>query len=749
MTITKTLVMISSRGTVGQQSTEADGTKKYKDVLAYVGKGCRIDVDVTAERGTVFTSEIYTGGAHGTAESTGDGDEGGSGGDGIGLRVTNAALGVSNRLDIALGGGGGQGGGSSDSKGAGGNAGVPDAIGTSADGEAGDTGGGLIHNGGGGGGGGTSSARGAAGVGLYARQSGFDASRPDSRTDSTGGGTFTEGGAGGSVEDDAGADGTVIAHSFQGGGGGGGGVYGGGGGGYVYSDINSSGSLNWYLFTSGGGGGGGHSFINSATSPITLYENYTSSYSQNTTTQSIFDSKTFTSNTPYLFASASTLSNFTAIVGELPFVIDFNNNLYNDFHNSDALLINGLKTINKVEKYDAGGSAVSSETISGITIDYEHETAQFQLSASSVIPSGTTLNISDVAFETSPSDTYINSDDTYQSNNATFTVKYIGIDLSSNVPTAASTTNFTTSTGADLNTIFQPISLGATIGYNTGFEVSGNDLKNIFAAKTSATGSSATGFQVSGNDLNTIFEPLNSTQKLIVNTATSGNETIYLPSSKTMTVILVGGGGGGSTRVTSGSYSAGNGGAGGEIKIKEITTAGTYDISYSIGAGGAGSTTEDVSGNTGGTSTVTIGGTTYTASGGAGGNVGLDGVGSQGTAGDDYNYNHGGTAAVKDSGGNTYINETDGQGGFVLTVDGIAYNVGGGGGGGKTYITDDNEDETSGGIGGGNGGKTTGFGGTNGGGGGGGAADKKHNMWNGGDGGAGFLCIVVHDKISP
>ena len=320
-------------------------------------------------------------------------------------------------------------------------------------------------------------------------------------------------------------------------------------------------------------------------------------------------------------------------------------------------------------------------------------------------------------------------------------------DLTSVDAPAASTTNFTTSTGADLNAIFQPISLGTTIGYNTGFQVSGNDLKNIFAARTSAAGS-ATGFEVSGNDLNTIFEPINLTKKLIVDTATSGSAVFPVLSGEKMTVILVGGGGGGSTRTRNApfsAFSAGNGGAGGEIKIEEITTAGSYSISYSIGAGGTGSTTSNSAGNDGDGCTVTIGGTTYTASGGAGGNVGLDGIGSQGTAGDYYNYNHGGTAAVKYvSSGDTYIDATEGQGGFVLTVDGTAYKVGGGGGGGKTWYDDNNDDRTLGGIGGGDGGRNTeGGAGENGGGGGGGPATLIEKI-DGGDGGDGFLCIVVH-----
>ena len=300
---------------------------------------------------------------------------------------------------------------------------------------------------------------------------------------------------------------------------------------------------------------------------------------------------------------------------------------------------------------------------------------------------------------------------------------------------AASTTNFKISNGDDLNTIFQPISLGTQIGYNTGFKVGGTDLRSIFTALSSSAGS-ATGFNVNGNDLNTIFEPINLGRELIVHTAgASSNDVIFsVVSGETMTVILVGGGGGGSSNArTASAFSGGNGGAGGKIFIQNFGV-GKYTISYNIGGGGAGSTTEDVVGGTGGSSTVTINGTTYTATGGAGGNVNLDGVGSQGTKSDAYNYNHGGTAAVKNYSGDTTISRTDGEGGFVLTVDGTTYNIGGGGAGGISYYTDKDVNASFPGVGG-NGGY--------GGGGKGGDGNNNEKINNGISGGAGFLCVVV------
>jgi hypothetical protein len=79
---------------------------------------------------------------------------------------------------------------------------------------------------------------------------------------------------------------------------------------------------------------------------------------------------------------------------------------------------------------------------------------------------------------------------------------------------AASATNFKNSNDDDLNTIFQPISLGTQISSNTGFQVGGTDLRSIFAALSSGAGS-ATGFEVDGSDLNTIFERTNKFRKRI------------------------------------------------------------------------------------------------------------------------------------------------------------------------------------------------------------------------------------------
>jgi hypothetical protein len=162
------------------------------------------------------------------------------------------------------------------------------------------------------------------------------------------------------------------------------------------------------------------------------------------------------------------------------------------------------------------------------------------------------------------------------------------------------TTNYRVG-GVDLSAIFQPLSQGSAIGYDTNYTVSGyGDLRNIFAAYTGAVGTQApvTGYSVTGHgDLNNIFAkmPLYSiTGSLTYDVYayggytgivfTGGTGTITYFTNISTTVIAVGGGGGGGTQ---GSFIAGPAGGGGGTMIIpnfgiNVNTA--YNIS--VGSGG-------------------------------------------------------------------------------------------------------------------------------------------------------------------
>jgi hypothetical protein len=81
-------------------------------------------------------------------------------------------------------------------------------------------------------------------------------------------------------------------------------------------------------------------------------------------------------------------------------------------------------------------------------------------------------------------------------------------------------------------------------------------------------------------------------------------------------VEAIGGGGGGGG--TNGTGGGGGGGAGGYC-AKYFTVVAAVSYTYAIGAGGAGGPTGIGSGSAGGNTTFTVGGTTITAGGGAGG----------------------------------------------------------------------------------------------------------------------------------
>lgn len=220
------------------------------------------------------------------------------------------------------------------------------------------------------------------------------------------------------------------------------------------------------------------------------------------------------------------------------------------------------------------------------------------------------------------------------------------------------TTNYTVG-GVDLSNIFQPLSQGSAIGYNTNYTVSGyGDLRNIFAAYTGVLGTQAplTGYSVTGHgDLNTIFAktPLYSitnqstnlkittmqhngytgiifeTNKLPNTSAEVDTCTIVFNASKRVSCLIVGGGGGGAAGNYIGPYSTdhtcGGGGGGGAGFINDAFNVPTNTpLSIQVASAGLGrQATNPGQGNStgadGGSSSLTGGAFTFIASGGGGG----------------------------------------------------------------------------------------------------------------------------------
>jgi hypothetical protein len=107
--------------------------------------------------------------------------------------------------------------------------------------------------------------------------------------------------------------------------------------------------------------------------------------------------------------------------------------------------------------------------------------------------------------------------------------------------------------------------------------------------------------------------------KTTVYTTGSGNHTTDAKCA-TIGMRLVGGGGGGAGAATAAaSASCGAGGGGGAYVEKLVAVQPSTAYAYAVGAGGAGGVNTGGTGTTGGNSTLTIGGTTYTAGGGFGG----------------------------------------------------------------------------------------------------------------------------------
>lgn len=158
------------------------------------------------------------------------------------------------------------------------------------------------------------------------------------------------------------------------------------------------------------------------------------------------------------------------------------------------------------------------------------------------------------------------------------------------------TTNYRVG-GVDLSTIFQPLSQGSAIGYDTNYTVSGyGDLRNIFAAYTGAPGTQApvTGYSVTGHgDLNNIFAQKTLyviTGSLTYNVYTFGGYTgiAFTAGSGGITffadilsnLIAVGGGG-------AGGPDGEAGGGGGTVNFPNFNVVTNTLYGISVGGGGA------------------------------------------------------------------------------------------------------------------------------------------------------------------
>jgi hypothetical protein len=170
---------------------------------------------------------------------------------------------------------------------------------------------------------------------------------------------------------------------------------------------------------------------------------------------------------------------------------------------------------------------------------------------------------------------------------------------------------------------------------------------------------------------------------------TSGSGTYTSPAGvKAIRVTLVGGGGGGGG--INGSGAAGGGGGGGTaLWLYPSGFAAATGYAYAVGASGAGGVNTSAStGSTGGSTTFTIGATTVTAGGGAGGAASLGGTAAGGTGGTSTN---GTVNMVGGGGGESYGPSLIGGTGGSSTMGGggrqafgtatVGGNYGGGGAG--------------------------------------------------------------------
>lgn len=235
--------------------------------------------------------------------------------------------------------------------------------------------------------------------------------------------------------------------------------------------------------------------------------------------------------------------------------------------------------------------------------------------------------------------------------------------------TTVSNTGFKTPSNVDIATLFQPKSLlNFVTPANTGkFSKSSStptptpvDFSNIFGEYNSDySGNSIidtdTGFQIGGTDIREIYAAKKTILDIFDTTPGTKKYRFSLTANTDVLIIVVGGGGAGNH-----GSKGGHGGHGGKIIVEDITlTPGDYDLSFNVGAGEDEDRYTEVT-RRGGDSSITSGLLTRSTA-----------VANHLTAGG-YNDNLGGDL------------NTDAQnGGFQLIYGGNTYDIGGGGGGGK------------------------------------------------------------------
>ena len=101
--------------------------------------------------------------------------------------------------------------------------------------------------------------------------------------------------------------------------------------------------------------------------------------------------------------------------------------------------------------------------------------------------------------------------------------------------------------------------------------------------------------------------------------------------------LVGGGGGGGGINTASAKGSGGGGGAAGRLYISGLSPSTSYSLT--IGAGGSGGISTTTPATAGGSTTLTIGATTYTAAGGGAGADTIDSVGGAGGAATNFTIN--------------------------------------------------------------------------------------------------------------
>jgi len=147
----------------------------------------------------------------------------------------------------------------------------------------------------------------------------------------------------------------------------------------------------------------------------------------------------------------------------------------------------------------------------------------------------------------------------------------------------------------------------------------------------------------------------------VFTTGTSASYTIPAGITKIKVTVIGGGGGGAGTQSGCPGSNGGGGGGGGSsiVYLTGLTPGGT--ITYTVGTGGTAGAI-DANGGSGGTSSITVSATTYSATGGSGGTfIGGGGAGgnSSGTAGAVTSKGGGGGSAfVGGSGGGTILSPT-------------------------------------------------------------------------------------------